>query len=74
MNAADASSWSAFAKGFDGGGGVTKNDFRVDLHGRSVAGSARVARGSTAGQFVFAWRDNRSGHFDVYTRAMPALE
>ena len=28
----------------------------------------------SSGRFPFAWRDNRSGHFDVYTRTMPSLQ
>ena len=66
-------SFSAFARGFDSTGTSKKNDFRVDLNGRAAAGATRVARTAQAKKFVFAWRDNRAGHFDMYTRAVQAL-
>jgi hypothetical protein len=48
-----------------------KNDFRIDLAPRTTAVRAvRAARGPQQGKFAFAWRDNRSGHYDVYTRAL----
>lgn len=73
VNASDASAWSGFGRSFGAVGTPLKNDFRIDLHGRATAGPPRLARSSLAGQFVYAWRDNRSGHFDIYTRVVPSL-
>jgi len=63
-----------FAKGFNSAAAVLKNDFRVDLAGRAATRAARMSRSSLAGQFAYAWRDQRSGHFDVYTRVVPSLQ
>jgi hypothetical protein len=73
VNAADASSWSAMAKTFSAAGAVQRNDFRVDLAGRSSAAPPRVALSAQAKKFAYAWRDNRTGHDDVYTRVVPSL-
>ncbi len=44
VNAPAGTSWNAFAKGFSASGTILKNDFRVDLSGRSNGGPPRVAR------------------------------
>jgi hypothetical protein len=53
-----------------------KNDFRIDLGPRGTSvrepGVARTSR-YTPGKFVYAWRDNRAGHFDVYTRVVESV-
>jgi len=33
-----------------------------------AARSPRVARASSIGKFAYAWSDNRSGRYEVYTR------
>jgi len=65
--------WTGFAKSYDSAGNVLKNDFRVDVNGRALTGGVRVARSSEPNTFAFAWRDNRSGHFDMYTRAVQSV-
>jgi hypothetical protein len=68
-----APNWSDFGKSFDLNGAIRKNDFRIDLAGRALTAAPRVARNSNTGQFAYGWRDNRSGHFDVYARVVPSL-
>jgi hypothetical protein len=64
--------WSAFGRSFDVNAAVRRKDFRLDLGGRATAGAPSVARVCPANSFAYAWRDNRSGHYDVYTRVAPA--
>ena len=73
VNAADALTFSGFGKSFAANGSQQKADFRVDLAGRAYVATLRVARSSQAKSFVATWRDNRTGHFDVYTRVVAAL-
>jgi hypothetical protein len=63
--------WSAMARSFSPSLGVLKNDFRVDLAGRADVRAPAVARGNQANKAVFAWRDKRSGKYEIYTRAVP---
>lgn len=63
--------WTGFARGFDSSLATVKNDFRLDLAGRSSVLAPRAARSPFANRYAMAWMDNRAGHFDVYTRLMP---
>jgi hypothetical protein len=66
--------WNVFARSFNSSASTLKNDFRIDLASRTAAARApRAARSSQAGRFAYAWSDNRSGHYDVYTRVVPSL-
>ena len=67
--------WNAFGKSYNANATPTplKRDFRIDLAGRSSAAAPRVTRSSLAAKFASAWRDNRSGHYDVYTRVVPSM-
>jgi hypothetical protein len=52
---------------------ILKNDFRVDLAPRTaVPLHPRIARGPAVNCYAVAWRDNRAGHYDVYTRVVTA--
>ena len=69
VNDPSVNTWNAFARGFDSGAAILKNDFRVDLAPRVAAVRApRVARSPFTNRYVEAWRDNRAGHYDTYTR------
>jgi hypothetical protein len=78
VNARDASPLGStiangFGRSFAPDGTTLKNDFRVDLSGRNTTGAPAVTRSSQAGKYAYAWRDNRSGHYEVYTRAAPSF-
>jgi hypothetical protein len=74
VNDAGAQNWNVFARSFSSAGAALK-DFRVDLAPRSAGlQAARIARSSQSGKFAYAWRDNRSGFFDVYTRVLGSLQ
>lgn len=64
--------WTGFARSFSSTLATTKNDFRVDLAGRSSVLTPRVARSPFSNRYALAWMDNRVGHYDVYTRLMPS--
>lgn len=66
--------FNGFARSFDSSSNPLKNDFRLDLAPRAayVVGPS-VARSLEPGEFAYAWRDNRSGKYDVYTRVVPSL-
>jgi photosystem II stability/assembly factor-like uncharacterized protein len=58
-----------FARVYSSAGGSLKNEFRIDLAPRSSRPlQPRVARSSQPSRFVYAWRDDRSGKYEVYTR------
>ena len=59
---------NAMAKSFNVWAVPARNDYRVDRAGRAEARSPAATRGAQAKEFVYAWRDNRSGHFDVWLR------
>jgi len=74
VNDADIlTSLNGFGRSFSSAAVGLKNDFRIDLNGRSIQGATRAARSSQAKSFVYAWRDDRSGHFDIYTRRVQSL-
>jgi hypothetical protein len=58
--------------GFDANLATVRNDFRVDLAGRSTVVAPRVARSQFPNRYAVAWKDNRAGHDDVYTRLVPS--
>jgi len=64
---------NSIAKSLAPTGEILKNDFRVDLNGRATSVRTTVARSSQPKKFVYAWRDNRSGHMDVYIRAVKSV-
>lgn len=71
VNDRTGSIFSAMARSFTPTLAVLKRAFRVDLGRRSDVRDPAVARGNQAGRGVFAWRDRRSGKYEVYTRAVP---
>ncbi len=74
VNDPSALTWNAFARGFSSTATTLKNDFRADLAPRSAAVQApRAARSPFTNCYAEAWRDNRSGHYDVYTRLVAAV-
>jgi hypothetical protein len=64
--------WTGFARGFDSNLATVRSDFRVDLAGRSTVVAPRLARSQFTNRYAAAWKDNRAGHDDVYTRLVPA--
>jgi hypothetical protein len=67
--------WKLFSRTFNSSGTSLKNDFRIDLAPRTAAARAeRLARSSQGGKFAYVWRDNRAGHYDVYTRVVKSLQ
>jgi hypothetical protein len=60
---------SAMGKSFNVWAVAARNDFRADRSGHADARSPAVIGGPQPGEFVYAWRENRAGHFDVYVRA-----
>ena len=63
----------AMAKSFNVWAVPARNDFRIDRAGRADVRSPAATRGSQPKEFVYAWRDNRAGHFDVYFRKNTSL-
>jgi hypothetical protein len=59
---------NAMAKSFTVWASLGKNEFRVDHAGCTDVRSPVATRSRQTGEFVYAWRDRRSGHFDVYAR------
>ena len=64
---------NAMAKSFNVWALAAKSDFRVDRADRADVRSPVATRGAQAKEFVYAWRDNRAGHFDVYLRKVASL-
>jgi hypothetical protein len=74
VNHLPGSGWNVFARAFDADGSVLRNEFRVDLADRATTGGPAALRGREPKSFAFAWRDERSGRFEVYTRAVRAAD
>jgi hypothetical protein len=68
---------NVFARSFNVTGATAKNDYRVDLAPRGpVVREPVVTRGPIASgkwNAIYAWRDARLGHYDVYARSVPGL-
>ena len=60
-----------FGKGYNPSASILKNDFRVDLAPRTgLPLHPRIARSPFTSCYTVVWRDNRAGHYDVYTRTV----
>jgi hypothetical protein len=63
--------WDPFGRLFDASGALLRKDFRVDVADRADAVEPRVTNSSQSGRFIYVWRDNRLGGYNVYARVVP---